>query len=257
MRGAAIALGVLVGLAPPPAMAHPHAWIDLRTSVVLDPKGRVVAIEQEWLLDPLYSALLIEDLGDSTAALRAHGAGMLERLRVHDYFTQVRVDGQVQTPGTVHEFGTELRSNRYWIRFVMPLGAPADPTVQDLSYSVFDPTYYIEILHLEEDVIEFLGVEPGRCEARIEPPQPTTEAIMRARSPAVDARPDSSLGALFAERVQRAFQVGSRRKRANGQCSPDDALAGTGRRDHHGAGGRRREVRRPSRDGDARRDRFG
>ena len=189
-------------VAPQFAAAHPHAWIDLRTSVVLDRQGRAVAVEQEWLFDPLYSTLIIEDLGTTEKALRVHGADMLDRLRAYDYFTEVRVDGEIQAPGTVREFVSELRSNRYWIRFVMPLATPVDPTAHKLAYSVFDPTYYIEILHREKDVIEFLGAKPGRCTARIEPPKPAPEALMRARSLAVDTRPDNSLGALFAERVE-------------------------------------------------------
>ena len=197
------ALALIVGMgSSKPVTAHPHAWIDLRTSVVLDPKGRVIAIEQEWLLDPLYSTLVIEDLGTDAEALRTHGAEMLGRLREHGYFTELRVDGEIQSPGTVEDFSTELRANRYWIRFVVPLASPMDPVASKLSYAVFDPTYYIEILHLEEDVIEILGTEPGRCVARLEPPKPTTDAIMRARSLAVDTTPDNSLGALFAERVE-------------------------------------------------------
>lgn len=196
-----MALGVLIGM-PAPVTAHPHAWIDLRTAVIVDKEGRVIAVEQEWLVDPLYSTLLIEDLDATTAtALRTHSAEMLGRLKAHSYFTELRVDGEIQPPGEVREFSSELRSNRYWLRFVLPLSTPIDPTAQTLTYAVFDPTYYIEILHLEKHVIEFLGAEPGRCVARIDSPKPTADAMMRAGSPAVDASPDSSLGALFAERV--------------------------------------------------------
>ena len=205
LQRVALALGAFVGLCVPcSSVAHPHAWIDLRTSVVIGNGGRIMAIEQEWLLDPLYSTLLIDGLGTNTTALRAHGADMLARLSQYNYFTEIKVDGKARTPATVTEFSTELRSNRFWIRFVLPISAPVDPLRQTLSYAVYDPTYYIEILHLEEDVIEFLGAEPGRCAAWIKPPEPTPEAIMRARSIAIDTSPDKSLGALFAERVRVA-----------------------------------------------------
>ena len=49
---------------------------------------------------------------------------------------------------------------------MLPLRAPIDPTKQAFSYSVFDPTYYAEILHSKTAQIAFLGVEAGRCAAR-------------------------------------------------------------------------------------------
>ncbi len=198
-----LALATIVALsATPVASAHPHAWIDLRSTVVLDETGRVAAIEQEWLLDPLYSTLLTEEVGLTPEALRAHAAAMLDRLRAYDYFTEIRIDGKPVTPGLVREFESELRSGRYWIRFVVPLEMQPDPARESLTYSVYDPTYYIEILHLEEDVIAFEGGEFGRCEGQVVPPSPSTDAIMTARAMDVNAKADDSLGALFAERVE-------------------------------------------------------
>ena len=193
-------------LLAPASYGHPHAWIDLRTSVVRDATGRIIAIEQEWLLDPLYSTVLVEDLGASDDVLRAHGADMLARLKAFNYFTEVRVDGAVQSPVVVSEFETALRSRRFWLRFVMPLSEPADATRRSVSYAVFDPTYYVEMLHLADDVVQFMGPNPGQCSADIAPPQPTTAAIIRAQSTDVDKNPDNSLGALFAERVDIACQ---------------------------------------------------
>jgi len=202
LSGVARVLAILVGVAAPGlSAAHPHAWIDLRSTVVLDSEGRAIGVRQEWLFDPLYSAIVAEDLGNSTQALEAHGRDVLDRLKAYDYYTQVRVDGEIQAPGIVSDFTTGLQSKQYWIRFLVPLSTPVDPSVYALSYSVFDPTYYIEMLHLKDRPVDFIGVGRGRCVAQVEPPKPAADAIMRARSLAVDARPDNSLGALFAERV--------------------------------------------------------
>jgi len=163
---------------------------------------RITAIELEWLFDPLYTTLLIEGIGSTAEALREQASGMLGRLAAYSYFTEVRVNGELVTTQTVQDFASGMRGGRYWVRFSLPLVEPVDPARFLLAYAVFDPTYYIEILHLEEDVIEFHGDTYGRCIARIRSPSPTTEAIIRARSPEVDKQPDQSLGALFAERVE-------------------------------------------------------
>ncbi|MBT5298977.1 MAG: DUF1007 family protein [Rhodospirillaceae bacterium] len=39
----------------PSARAHPHAWIDLRSTVHLNGDGQIVGIEQEWLFDNFYT----------------------------------------------------------------------------------------------------------------------------------------------------------------------------------------------------------
>lgn len=196
----ALTLTVALG-AVPGASAHPHAWIDLRSAIVMSASGRVVAIEQEWLFDPLYTSLITDARGTAPAALQAEASAIVERLREHRYFTEIRIDGERVTPGRVQEFEGGLQSGRYRLRFVVPLETRPDPTRQTLSYAVFDPTYYIEILHLEKDIIEFRGSKAGSCLGRIVPPSPSMEAIIRARAVDVDARPDDSLGALFAEQV--------------------------------------------------------
>ena len=95
-----------------PAKAHPHARIDLRSTVVLDDAGRVTAIEQQWVFDPLYTVFATDGLNTTTdsptAALMALAKTNLENLRAHDYFTEVRVAGLKAALGTVSEFESEL-----------------------------------------------------------------------------------------------------------------------------------------------------
>lgn len=190
---------------PSPARAHPHVWIDLRSVVVLDEAGRVTAIEQQWSFDPLYSVFATDglDTGTSTQVetLRGLAKKNLQELRAYDYFTKVLVGGKKAALGTVREFESEMRDGRLWMRFLVPLEAPVDPTRRKVAFTVFDPTYYIEILHLRDDVIAFRGNETRGCYGQIVQPSPTTEAIMLARAMDRDATPYATLGEVFAERV--------------------------------------------------------
>ena len=146
-----------------PAWAHPHAWIDLRSTVVLDSAGRVTAIEQEWLIDQFYTIFLTEELsgalGTRAEALAALSRSHLQNLRAYDYFTEVRAGGAKISLRTVSEFESELREGRLWMRFVVPLATTVDPARQAFTFAVFDPTYYIEILHSEGDEVAFRGAE--------------------------------------------------------------------------------------------------
>jgi ABC-type uncharacterized transport system substrate-binding protein len=189
-----------------PAAAHPHVWIDLRSTVVLDAKGHVTAIEQEWLFDPFFTVFAMEGLSGTEEALNLLASENLEKLRSHDYFTAVRVNGAKAELGTVSEFASELHEGRLWMRFVVPLATAVDPTEQAFTFAVFDPTYYIEILHLQDDVVAFRGADAAGCSSLIVPPTPTLESVMLSRAMDLDAEPNTALGGIFAERVEVTCQ---------------------------------------------------
>ncbi len=62
-----------------PARAHPHAWIDLRSTVVLDAAGRVTAIEQQWLFDQFYTVFVTDELSGA-AGTRASAVSASARV---------------------------------------------------------------------------------------------------------------------------------------------------------------------------------
>lgn len=207
LRTALRALGVVTAVtASAPALAHPHAWIDVRSTLILDEAGRVVAIEEQWLFDEFYTSVALEgaELPQSGEhpLLTELAKSNLESLRAYDYFTEVRSGDTRLNVATVTEYKTAMRDGRLWMEFVLPLQEPIDPKQAQLSYSIYDPTYYIEMLHLEGDVVAFRGGGANSCSAQIIPPNPTTETVMLAGAMDRNAAPNDGLGALFAEWVE-------------------------------------------------------
>lgn len=206
-RTSLLALGLILGLAliGRGAAAHPHVWIDLRTTIVLDKDGRVTAIGQEWIFDPIYSAYVTGELDPATEKGRKGLADLIDEsmanLREYDYFMRVRSDGERQTLDDVREYASEMKGDRLVYRFTVPLAAPLDPHAHDLDVAVFDPTYYIEMLHLEGDVVAFQGPNPSGCGGRIVQPAPDMNAVALAQSLDKNAAADDTLGAQFAETV--------------------------------------------------------
>lgn len=196
---------IVLLLAAGPAATHPHAWIEVRSAVILGPDGRVVAIDQEWLFDDFYTVYITEQLPKSR---RAEKAALLEiakenlvNLKEYSYFTDVRVDGKRVDHGTVTEFDSELREGRLWMRLVMPLAAPVDPRRHQVAYAIFDVTYYIEMLHARGHVVAIRGPGGAACRASIEHPKPSTQDAARAGALDRNAPADATLGRLFAEYV--------------------------------------------------------
>lgn len=185
--------------------AHPHVWVDLRTSLVLDEEGRLAAVEQEWLFDPIYSAYAVGGVEAETEEGRAALAGLIAdsmtNLHDYDYFMRVRADGERVSFAAATDYSADLREGRLVYRFTVPLAEPADPVARDLDVAVFDPTYYIEMVHLEGDVVTLRGANPAGCGARIVAPTPDMETVVMAQSLDKNAMPDNTLGAQFAELV--------------------------------------------------------
>lgn len=81
------------------ALAHPHVWVAVETTVVYD-KGTVAALKQRWVFDEFYSAMAIEglDANNDGAYDRAELAELskvnIDGLKEFNYFTTARLGEQ-------------------------------------------------------------------------------------------------------------------------------------------------------------------
>lgn len=187
------------------AFAHPHAWIDLRSRVLLDGEGRVHALELAWLFDDYYTVLVAEELGvggqPTEDYLNDIAKRNLTNLREYDYFTAITYNGDRQEVEDVTRYETEVHDGRLWMRFEVPLAEPVDPKAGELAFSVYDPSYWIEVLHLEAEPILFSGKGAERCLGEIIQPNPTMEQVSLASALDQDETAGDGLGELFAEKV--------------------------------------------------------
>ncbi|GHC22296.1 DUF1007 family protein [Aidingimonas halophila] len=207
-RGRDLAIAITLFMIPLSAAAHPHGWVDLQVSVILDEQGRVEALQQRWRLDPFYSLILLEELGraDSDASMDARldqlGTEIRDNLDSQGYFTEIAHAGESVPSGRVEEYTTMARGERVEFTFRLPLASPLSLEDQPLQYRIYDPTYYIEIVHDADDEgreDEALSVTGNDCTTRIIPADPDPERVAEAaRLDQTDDAPDG-LGRFFAE----------------------------------------------------------
>jgi ABC-type uncharacterized transport system substrate-binding protein len=188
------------------ATAHPHAWIDLRVSLLFDDAGELYALRQEWVFDPSYSHLLLEDMDASQpglgidTALRKMTERMLENLREYDYFTEIRRNERRLDIAEARNAELLWRQRRLHLRFELPLEPIRPNRAKPLQYRVYDPSYWIEVLHDPDDVIHLEGARG--CEARVERARPEGWLVAYAATLSRDQRaPIEDLGRSFAEAV--------------------------------------------------------
>lgn len=154
------------------AEAHPHVWIDSYVRVIFDENDHVVALEIDWRFDEFYSIFAIEGLdkdGDgklAEAELRPLAELNITSLESYRYFTYVTVDGTDAAYGEVREYSSSFAEEEgiLSLRFVLPLTVPVDPRQAELSFTSYDPSFYISIEPRRQDAIELSDGAPEVCE---------------------------------------------------------------------------------------------
>lgn len=192
-------------LAPLSLHAHPHAWIDVRSTVILSAEGLVSAIEEEWLFDELYTAAVLEGLQSDSPGKKVvvgdFAAEVIENLGPYGYFMRITENDRPVKLGTVTQFKSEMQGQQLKLSFTAPLATPLDPVRQSVSFSVYDPTYYIHMTHGPKDPPAIKSKGKSSCQAHLEPPKPSAEDFARAFALDQSQTPEDDLGYLFAEKV--------------------------------------------------------
>lgn len=206
------AAGFAATAAHSPALAHPHAWIDASTELHLNDRQELTAITVHWVFDPAYSNFATEGLdkdGDgvySADELRPLAEQNLKALAEYSYFTEVTVNGEQVGYGEPKDFSSSYNDLQLAMTFTLPLAEPVYVKTNAISYAMFDPSYYVEILHKTQDPIAIRVQGKANCAPELMKPDldslPISMAEMSEPSFAEEpAEGDMSYGEMFAERV--------------------------------------------------------
>ncbi|MCC5882684.1 MAG: DUF1007 family protein [Halomonas sp.] len=206
-RSARLPVLVLLLFLPVMATAHPHGWIDIRVRLLVDDEGRLEALHQAWRMDPFYSLVLLEELSRTEGGLEAGldrlGGEIRGNLAPFDFFTEIRLGDERLELGEVNEYTVMERGGRVEFIFLLPLASTRALSEETLQYKVFDPTYYLEVVHEAEgetplDDALLVGGELA-CTTQIVPANPDPELVMQAALLDVTDEAEPGLGRHFAE----------------------------------------------------------
>ena len=187
------------------ALGHPHMWVDLQSRVVLNIDDGSVAIQQVWLFDDFFSTSVIEDAsldpGGTSAGIQKEIERITEALKPYNYYTEIEMGGKKLSSTLVGDVTWEVIQNRIKMRFNIAPNESSISDVQGWSYAIFDPTYYIEMLHVEDVSITIDGDLARKCSSWIEQPNPSADAVALSQSTTLDNSADDTVGRFFAETV--------------------------------------------------------
>jgi len=198
-RTAAFILGLLL---PGWASAHPHVWIDVHSTFIVDEGGSVTAIRQKWMFDLFYSSFLLQDLKGRWRSPDTFVAEAMKNLRSYSYFMEVRSSGGVLKFDRPTEAVGAVSDGQLTMQFTANLPASADEGSSNVELMVFDPTFYIDMQHVKERPVSLEGVGAALCSSVVEEQNPSEEVRMRAQAMDQNAEVDATLGRQFAQTVR-------------------------------------------------------
>lgn len=206
----AILILMALVLLPVAVQAHPHAWIDLRISFERDADGQITHMLHHWRFDPTYGQYLYDDAqehqsGDTPEArLQGLATEILDNLDEYRWYSHLKVEGEAIAIAAAGAPRMAMEDGLLQFRFRLELETPVDPVATPLEYQVYDPTYFIEILHEEPHgtrIVDAAGLVDATCRAQLERPRPDPALVARAMALDYGASVDYDLGQYFAERV--------------------------------------------------------
>lgn len=182
------------------AAAHPHAWIDVSVEVLFDGDGRVTGLREYWLFDEFYTADTVQK--GEQRKMDSLTTRIIQNLKEYGYFTRVHSGSRPIALVTPIERSARMEGHRLLMTFVVPLAEPVTVGEAPLTYAVFDPTYFIEMLHAErKDAVRLVGA-PAQCRFRLIAAKPDPKAVAVAAALDRTQSGGGGLGAQFAEKVE-------------------------------------------------------
>jgi len=189
--------------------AHPHSWISLHSEFILDDKGNLTEIRQRWDFDIYYSMMTLADVtneyGDQQTGLANMAKTMAQNLAGYRYFSHLTVSGKdIQLPApNYYELKPAFTDGQQILSLYMhfTLETPQPMQGNTINWSVFDPTYYIDISHGKVSQVAIHTTKAMQCTKDIKVSEPSEDIIEYAANLDQTQKDTRGLGDYFAEHV--------------------------------------------------------
>jgi ABC-type uncharacterized transport system substrate-binding protein len=177
-RFPAMIVGFTLGLisATLPAAAHPHVVVAVKTVVLADPTGAIIALRHAWTFDEAFSAF-------STTGLDTNKDGKLDReeltelakvniesLNEYEYFSFLKQGRDRSRFGAVSDFHLSHDGKALTLHFTLPVEG-TKPALTETRLEVYDPTFFVAFSFSEGTPVTIEGAAKP-CEAKVAVPNP-------------------------------------------------------------------------------------
>lgn len=161
---AIVAAGLLGAAAP--ALAHPHVFVAVKSTLVFAADGVVTGVRHSWTFDDMYSAFATQGLSEQDGAPLADGLKALAKVNVEqlaeaEFFTVVKAGGKRAEFAAATDYDISLDEKKIvTLHFTAPLKQPVSAR-KALVLQVFDPTYFVAFDFEKTAPVALEGAPPG------------------------------------------------------------------------------------------------
>ena len=208
LAGAGIALMFAAG----PALAHPHIFVDAELDVIADTAGNIAKLRNAWTFDEVFSSSVIldfdtnQDLNLDKSELQKLATTIYGSLADYGYFTVVTRNGHDIKMAKPQNFQAHYKNGQMSVTFdISP--AASTPAKGNLSFSIYDPTFYTAIDYKTDDHFKLDGKAVTSCKRTVV--RPDADKILAQNQTMMTesffANPGGSdFGKMFATRLELA-----------------------------------------------------
>lgn len=164
-----------IAFAAPPAAAHPHVWVDVKSTVIYD-DGRITGFKYSWTFDEGYSQMAVEGLdtnGDGVYdrdELAELAQVNIDGLKEFDYFTFAKLSEAPLKLAPPKDYWLEQKGKILTLHFTLPLQTAVLDSAEGFTFQVYDPSYFIAFDLAKEKPITLATGAPAGCRADISVP---------------------------------------------------------------------------------------
>lgn len=185
--------------------AHPHAFIEMKTTPLVE-QQTLVGFSVQWLLDEPSSAEMLYDLqlaeGDPKAQKKL-ADDVLQNIINEHYFSYLydKKGNKIKYNATPSNYGLKAVGHQLLYYFDFFLAKPQPLTENTFTLMIYDPTYYVSMFYPNKSAVDFSRV-PSNCRADLQEHNADEKTKQYADSLDKSQREaDFSLGELFAQKV--------------------------------------------------------
>lgn len=190
----------------PQAWSHPHSFIAMQATLVQQ-DDRLTGLKMHWVMDEITSADLLYDAGKAkpdSVVWKKLAAEVMANVMAQHYFAEFWHKGKPVKFGNLPpEYRLSREGNKAVLEFILPLDEPQPLAGQRYTFSIFDPTYFVDMTFASEQSLHLPPELAQRCRFTLKTPNPNASLQTYALSlDKADAPPaDMDLGRQFAQTV--------------------------------------------------------
>ncbi|WP_424405672.1 zinc transporter binding subunit ZevA [Pasteurella sp. PK-2025] len=187
--------------------AHPHAFIEMRTKVLVS-EQKLTGFSMEWILDEASSAAVLYDIKQAKGNKKALQKLIDEVMGniVHEHYFSYLYDKQgqkIKYKATPQNTGMKSNGNQVLYHFDFLLSQPRELKDNEFTLMTYDPTYYVAMYYdpAQKSAVDFSLIS-SNCQGQVV--EPVVDEKIRRYANSLDQTQkdeDDSLGVIFAQKV--------------------------------------------------------